>query len=112
MGQSTNEEKANHKKTENTEICTDASLESLAECKAARVKHEIPENQAKNDYQGAVHRTTTSVLTRLGSLRFQSARVKSFFNETPERPCHVSKARLDPEYRILWTSLTELKHKP
>ena len=53
MGQSTKEEEAKQKKTENTKYLHRGPVVS-ATYKVACVKHEIPQDQAKNNYQGFV----------------------------------------------------------
>jgi len=82
VGHSTKEEEAKQKKTANTKYLYRGPLASST-YKVACVK----QDQAKNNYQGVVERTILSVFMRLESFRFQPARVKSFLNETRERPC-------------------------
>lgn len=78
--------------------------------KAAWVKHEIPQDQAKNNCQGVVQRKIISVFMRLESFRFQLARAKTFLNETSERLCQT-KAKPNLEYRLLCTSPIRAKDK-
>lgn len=47
------------KKTEQDRNLYRGPLECWAEYKVAHVKHVIPQDKAKNNYQGAGHRTTT-----------------------------------------------------
>lgn len=78
VGQSTKEEEAKQKKTGNTKYLYRGPLASST-YKVACVK----QDQAKRVVEG----TIVSVFVRLESFRFQLARVKSFLNETRERPC-------------------------
>lgn len=57
----------------NTEYLHRSLFESYT-YKAACVKHEIPQDQAKNNYQGVVPRTIINVSMRLESFRFQPAK--------------------------------------